>query len=213
MSSDGRHRGRRTGQPDTRAEILEVARRHFLAGGYRKVTLRAVAAEARVDAALVTYYFGSKRGLLGAALALTVNPPEMIRAVIAGDPVSLPERVVRTLVSVWDDPIQGEPLRLTAAAAAHEPDMTRLLRDVVQTEMVPQLAEHFGGVDATARAAAFGAQLVGLILFRYWLTVEPVASMPIEDLVRFMSPGLHAAIRGPGGYPRPPAAGGGRRGG
>ncbi|WP_444663552.1 TetR/AcrR family transcriptional regulator [Cellulomonas sp. CW35] len=189
-----------------------MARRHLLDQGYQGLRMRAVAAEAGVDAALVSYYFGSKKGLFGAALALTANPPEALRAAIAGDLATLPERVLRTLVTAWDDPVQGEPLRLMINAAAHEPDLVRLLREVVQTEMVHQLAERFGGLDATARAAAFGAQLAGLILVRYLLVVEPVASMPVEDLVRFAAPGLHAAMQGPTGRPRSIAAVDGPRG-
>lgn len=206
-------RGRRAGNPDTRAEILAVARRRLLADGYHRLTMRAVAAEAGVDAALISYYFGSKKGLFGAALALTANPPEALRTAISGDLATLPERVVRTLVTAWDDPARREPLRLMLTAAAHEQDWDRLLRDVLQTEMLPQLVERFGGVDATARAAAFGGQLAGLILIRYVLQIEPIASMPIDELVRFVCPGLHAAMRGPQArrwQPRPMAAGGGR---
>ena len=97
------------------------------------------------------------------------------------------------------------------AAAGHEPDVARLLRDVLQTEMMHQLADRFGGADATARAAAFGAQLAGLILMRYWLAIDPIASMPVDDLVRYAAPGLHAAMRGPSGRHRPPEAGDDRR--
>jgi len=63
--------------------------------------------------------------------------------------------------------------------------------------MVHQLADRFGGRDASARAAAFGAQLAGLILARYWLAIEPLASMTVEEVVRFTAPGLHAAMHGP----------------
>ena len=82
----GAARGRRPGRPETRAEVLEVARRRFLADGYQAVTLRSVAAEAGVDAALISYYFGSKKGLFGAAMALSANPPEAVLEALAGDP-------------------------------------------------------------------------------------------------------------------------------
>ena len=206
---NNRRRGRRSGTPDTRAEILAVARRRLVADGYHGVTMRAIAAEAGVDAALISYYFGSKKGLFGAALALTANPPVALRAAIAGDPTTLPERVIRTLIASWDDPGRGEPLRLFVAAAAQEPDVARLLREVLETEMLHLLADSFGGGDATARAAAFGAQLAGLIVVRYWLAIDPIASMSVDELVRFASPGLHAAMRGPAGVHRP--VGDGRR--
>ena len=51
MMNSGPRRGRRTGNPDTKAQILDVARRRFLRDGYQAVTLRAVAADAEVDVA------------------------------------------------------------------------------------------------------------------------------------------------------------------
>lgn len=196
---DNPRRGRRSGNPDTRAAILAVARRRLLQDGYEGLTMRAVAADAGVDAALVSYYFGSKKGLFGAALDLPANPPEVLREMISGDLATLPERVIRALVSGWDDPAKGEPLRILVTGAVHDPERVRLLREVIQGEMVHQLADRFGGRDASARAAAFGAQLAGVIVARYWLGIEPLASMTVDEVVAFTAPGLHAAMRGPAG--------------
>ena len=200
-AAEGSRRGRRAGKPETRAEILEVARRLFLEGGYQGVTMRGIAREAGVDQALVAYYFGSKKGLFGAALALAVNPPELMRTVLAGDLATFPERVLRTVLTVWDDPELGRPLRMLVASAAHDPEILRLLREVVQSEMAGALAAALGGADASARAGAVAVQIAGLIVMRYWLQMEPVASMPADDLVRYAAPGLHAAMRGPGRRP------------
>ncbi|WP_296602262.1 TetR family transcriptional regulator [Nocardioides sp.] len=200
-ASGGARRGRRAGKPETRAEILEVARRQFLEDGYQGVTMRGVAREAGVDQALVAYYFGSKKGLFGAALALTVNPPDALRAVLAGDDATLPERLLRTVLTVWDDPELGRPLRALASSAGHDPEVLRLLREVLQAEMVGPLAERFGGADAMARAGAFGSQIAGIVLVRYWLEAEPVASMSVDEVVRYAAPGLRAAMRGPGRRP------------
>lgn len=196
-SRSGQRRGRRPGNPSTRSDIAQVARRHFLAHGYQRTTMRAIAAEAGVDPALVSYYYGSKQGLFGAALALSANPPARLREALAGDSATLPERVVRTLVAAWDDPDEGRPLRVLVAGAAHDPEVARLLRDVVQNEMARQFADRFAGAGASARAAAFGSQLAGLIVTRYWLQIEPIASMSIDDVVRYTAPGLRAAMRGP----------------
>ena len=68
-------RGRRAGSPDTRAHVLDVARRRFLAEGYQSVSLRSIAAEAGVDVALISYFYGSKRGLFAAVLALPGHRP------------------------------------------------------------------------------------------------------------------------------------------
>lgn len=51
---------RRRNASQTRADILSAARRRFAAEGYEGTTLRAIAADVGVDAALVIRYFGSK---------------------------------------------------------------------------------------------------------------------------------------------------------
>jgi len=52
--------GRRPGPSSTRPEILAAARTLFAARGYHATTVRDIAAEAGVNAALVHHYFGIK---------------------------------------------------------------------------------------------------------------------------------------------------------
>lgn len=68
---DGTTRGRRPkGQgPDLRQSILDAAEGQFSRHGFYGVTVRQVAAEAGVDAALIHYYFGSKRELFDEVFA------------------------------------------------------------------------------------------------------------------------------------------------
>ncbi|MCX4744276.1 TetR family transcriptional regulator [Kitasatospora sp. NBC_01287] len=68
--------------------ILDIARRRFLAEGYHAVTLRSIAAEAGVDLALISYFFGSEKGLFGAVLALAANPAEVLAQALTGDPAT-----------------------------------------------------------------------------------------------------------------------------
>ena len=190
-------RGRRPGRPETRIAVLEVARRRFLSDGYQAVTMRSIAADAGVDAALISYYFGSKKGLFGAAMALSSNPPEVLIGALAGDPEHLPERVLLALLYAWDDPEGGDALRVMVNAAIQEPDLARLLREVLEHEIVDRIAEYLPGRSARLRAAAFVTQLAGLIFARYVLAVEPVATMKVDELVRHLAPGLRASLQGP----------------
>ena len=180
-----------------------MAHRRFLAEGYQSVTMRSVAAEAGVDAALISYYFGSKKGLFGAAMALSANPPEVLLAALAGDPQHLPERVLTALLHAWDDPAGGAALRTMVSAAMQEPELARLLREVLEHEIVDRLAEHLTGRSGRVRAAAFVTQLSGVVFTRYVLAVEPVATMKVDELVRSLSPGLRAALQGPHRTPSP----------
>jgi AcrR family transcriptional regulator len=188
--------GRPTGQTETRADILDVARRRFLDDGYERVTLRSIAMEAGVDVALISYHFGSKRGLFGATMQLEANPPEVLADALAGPLRNLPQRLVRTVLSVWDDPARGAPLRALATAAVHEPEVARLFREMAEREMIARIAERIGGPDATRRAAVATSQIAGLIFMRYVLRLEPLASMPADELAKRAAPSLGAALAG-----------------
>ena len=97
-------RGRRPGSPDTRAAILAEARTRFAAQGYAGTSVRAVAAAAGVDAALVHHYFGTKDDLFLAALELPVDPRRLVAPVVAGGPAGAAERFLDVFLSAWDDP-------------------------------------------------------------------------------------------------------------
>ena len=201
-------RGRRPGSPDTRAAILDVARRRFLEDGYHAVTLRSVAGEAGVDLALISYYFGSKKGLFGAALALGANPAELLAQVARdGDLSTFPERVLRQVLAVWDDPVSGPPLVAMMKSAIADEGVGDLVREAVEREIVERIAGLVPGRYARRRAAAFTTVIAGLIAARHLLRLEPMASMDADEVVRFVSPQLRQALRGPGrqeARPRPP---------
>jgi AcrR family transcriptional regulator len=192
-----RGRGRPPGRSETRGDILEVARRRFLAEGYDGVSLRSIAAEAGVDVALISYHFGSKKGLFGAAMALAVNPAELLARELDGPLNSLPERIVRTVVAAWEDSESGGSLRAFMQAAVREPDVARLFREMLEREMITRIAERIGGADARRRASLAASQIAGLVMARYILGIEPLASMPVDELAQRMAPALRVALAGP----------------
>ncbi len=206
-------RGRRAGSPGTREQILAVARHRFLSEGYHAVTLRSVAAGAGVDLALVSYYFGSKKGLFGAALALTGNPAVLLVEALEGELETFPERALRLLLGVWDAPDSAGPLRAMIGGAAQDPAVALLVSEVVQREMVDRIAGRLGGADARRRACLFGTQLAGLIMARYVLCLQPLASLSADEIARSYLPLLRQALWGRSGRPgRPGGAAGGASG-
>jgi AcrR family transcriptional regulator len=197
-----RRPGRPRGASNTREQVLESARRLFLASGYKRVSLRAIAAEAGVDSALISYYFGSKRGLFGAVMHLVVSPPDVVRHSLRGDPALLPERIVADVLATWDDPERGAPLIALYRSAGSDPDANRLVRELVEREVVGAIAGHLGGADASARAGIAASQLAGLIFTRHVLRAAPLATMPADELVTYAAPAVRAALRGPHAPPR-----------
>jgi AcrR family transcriptional regulator len=55
--------GRRAGEANTSEDILNIAEEEFAANGYDGTSLRVIADRAKVNQALIRYYFGSKDGL------------------------------------------------------------------------------------------------------------------------------------------------------
>ncbi|WP_328465290.1 TetR/AcrR family transcriptional regulator [Streptomyces sp. NBC_00448] len=196
MTDEPPRRGRRPGASDTRGAILAVARQKFLEHGYQAVTLRAIADEAGVDVALISYYFDSKRGLFGAAMALVANPADVLTRVLDGDPATFSVRALRALVTIWDSSDTRPALEAMVRSAAADEALAALLREMLEREVFGRIAERIGGANAQARAMAFGAQMAGIIMTRYVLRLEPIASMSVDDIVRHFGPSLRLALQG-----------------
>ena len=195
-------RGPRPGRPDTRATILAVARDRFLSDGYQGVSMRSIAHDAGVDVALMSYYFGSKKGLFGAVLSLTANPAEILARMLPGDLAGLPHRLLTQLLSAWDSPDTGPPLQAALRAAAQDPAVAQILSGALEREIIDKLADRIGGSDAQARAGVFASHIAGLVFSRYVLCIHPIASMPADEIVRLLAPTLALSLRPPQRPPR-----------
>ncbi|BEU03426.1 TetR family transcriptional regulator [Agarivorans sp. OAG1] len=66
--------GRPKGDSQARKKLLEAATQLFVKHDYDKVSIRMVANQAEVDAALIRYYFGSKAQLFGEMLKNVSDP-------------------------------------------------------------------------------------------------------------------------------------------
>ena len=94
--------GRRPGGPDTRGEILQAARESFADKGFGATSIRAVAREAGVDAALVHHYFDSKDSLFIEAMALPIDPRQIAARILDGPREELGRRIVTIFLGVWE---------------------------------------------------------------------------------------------------------------
>src|ERR1700681_871588 len=102
--------GRRPGPSTSRAAILDAARRHFAAAGYDATSLRAIAADAGVDAAVVLHFFGSKAALFREVVGWPFDPDQVVRHLAATGAESVGARFARFFLGVWEDPVTSAPL-------------------------------------------------------------------------------------------------------
>jgi AcrR family transcriptional regulator len=189
-------RGRRPGAPDTRAAILAAARTLFADGGFAGTSMRSIATAAGVDAALVHHYFGSKDDLFVAALEIPVDPRERLAEVVAEGPEGAGERLVRVFLAVWDDPDLQLPL-LGLARSILDPSGQRLLRDGFVPAVLLPVGVALGLDRPEVRMPLVASQVIGLILTRYVFEVEPLASLPPEDLVTIYGPTIQRYLTDP----------------
>jgi AcrR family transcriptional regulator len=196
-ASRGAGRGRRRGGPDTKGQILAAARESFAHKGFTGTTIRGVASEAGVDPALVHHYYGSKDDLFLAALEIPIDPRAVVPAVFADGVEGAGERLVRLFLSVWDDPVTRLPLiALVRSSLVSEAPETLLQQGMLRMILGP-LRAALAPDEADRRVQLVISQLSGLVLTRYLVALEPLASMPAEDVVAWVAPTVQRYLDGP----------------
>lgn len=150
--------------------------------------MRAIAREATVDPSLVSHYFGGKEDLFLAAIELPFEPEVVLPTLLAGDTESLGERVARFAVRILEDEAARARVLAIVRAAASEPAAAALLRGLIEERIRDPIARALGTDDAELRAALMGSQIVGLVMARYVVGVEPLASLPADDLAASIAP-------------------------
>jgi AcrR family transcriptional regulator len=187
--------GRRPGPSSTRPEILAAARTLFASRGYHATTVRDIAAEAGVNAALVHHYFGSKEQVFVAAMNLPLNPADLISRLRDGGPrAQLGERVVRLFARTWRDPTTGQPLQALLRAAASTEQGATMMRQFVEDVMLPRVSAELGV--SRMRAAGAFSQLIGFALAATILRTEPLASASEDELVALLAPSVQRYLDG-----------------
>ena len=189
-------RGRRPGSNDTREEILGAARELFAERGFEGTTIRAVAAQAGVDPALVHHYFGTKDDLFDAAIAMPVDP----RALLAGlgsDPREVGPELVRRVLAVWDGPEMPERLRgMLGSALTHE-GASETLRAMLTRGLLPVVRELAVDDDQRDwRAELVAAHMGGLILARYVVRLPRLAKAKPDQIAASVGPTIAHYLSG-----------------
>ena len=196
-------RGRRpVGGPDAREQILTAAAELFSELGFERTTMRAVAARADVDAALIHHYFVNKEGLLAAALVMPVDAGALL-AGLDEDPEHAGDAVVRRVLGFWE----GDPetrrrlLGLIRVGLSHE-YAAGVLRDLLGRTILTALGRVVPDDHRALRAALVGTQMGGLLLGRHVLGIPAVRDATPEQLVAAIGPVIQHYLTGPiGGAP------------
>jgi AcrR family transcriptional regulator len=185
-----RGRGRRPGGTDTRAVIVDAARKSFAAKGYDQASMRGIAREAGVDPALVHHYFEGKAGLFAATLDVPVDPVGLVARIVSGDVDRLGWRIVETFLTVWEPPERRDALVALVRSSMTSDEAARMLREFLGREVFGRIAASTGAADPQLRGALAASQMLGLVVARYVIRVPGLAEATREELVERIGPVL-----------------------
>jgi AcrR family transcriptional regulator len=191
--------GRRPGNQDTREAILAAARAAFAERGFDRTSIRAIATSAAVDPALVHHYFGTKDDLFLATVNAPIDPAQLLPQVVAGDLDELPERLVRTFLSVWDHPVTGPAAVALVRSGLQHDWSARMLREFLTTRILRRVLGQLDldPAEAPLRGSLVASQMIGLAMIRYVLKLEPLASAPPDTVVAAVAPNVHRYLLEP----------------
>ena len=177
----------------TRDELLAAARRRFGSEGYERTTIRAIAADVGVDAALVSRYFGSKQELFAAIADFSLDLPD----VTGVPPGELGSILIDRFFAVWED--DDTFLALLRVAMTND-GVAETLRHVFATQVAPALSavvpDH-----PRERAGLVGAFVVGLAATRYALGVPALSVLGRDQLAAWAGPVIEHLLTGPAPVP------------
>jgi AcrR family transcriptional regulator len=193
----GGGRGRRPAGSDSREEIITAARRQFGELGYRRASMRGIAAEAGVDPRLILHFFGSKQELFVAVVDVPFDPQTTFERVLAAGAVGLGRRLAEVVLGVLESPEGRRTLTGLIRAAASEEAAASMVRDLVARRMLLPLASRVGGDRPEFRAALVASQVVGLTMARYVVGVPPLVEATHDELVAALAPVFDHYLTGP----------------
>ncbi|MEA5454598.1 TetR family transcriptional regulator [Sinomonas sp. JGH33] len=186
------------GTSDRRSAIVASATRLFARDGYDGVSLRQIAREAGVDAALVHHYFTGKEELFAASVELPIDPETILSGLYDFAPGDRGRFVAHAIVRLWEGPQQhalAAFFRSTISSTAR----SRLLADLVRRRILARIVEGIPGDDAERelRASLAATQVVGFMIARYIVRLEPLASLPADEAEAFLAPAIQRHLTEP----------------
>jgi AcrR family transcriptional regulator len=193
--SSAKRSGRRPGPTTTREAIADAARRQFAELGYDRATLRGIAGEAGVDAALVVRFYGSKDALFREVMALPPAVAEGMASLADGPTATVGRRLAEVIVGMLENPRSRSIVLGRIRSASSHPEAAALVRETV-TRDVGRLVAAVTDDEPEIRAVLVGSQIVGLALARYVVRVEPLASLPPADVIAYLAPAFQHYLVG-----------------
>lgn len=158
--------------------------------------MRAIARDAGVDPALLRHYFDDKATLFLQAARLTIDPRELVSQLAVAGPNGIGVRLLELALPVWDSPAGVSTAAAIERNAKVLPVYARLMAHLLE-EVAEQLMPQHSEAERHRRIGVLLSVIGGLFITRYVSRLEPVASMPVDEVVRSWGPLLQQVIDAP----------------
>jgi len=178
----------------TEARILDAASRVFVADGYERTTIRAVASAAGVDPGLVMHYFGSKQELYRRVIDAAPVPE------LSGTPAEAAEQILAGVA----DRLVSEPvasLALLRSMLTNPEAASAASTGIARYEA--QIAQAIPADDADLRAAIIVAITLGISVSRHLIKTDELATADPAQVVRLLRPCMLSLTARPGNGGQP----------
>lgn len=194
--TERRRPGRPPGASDTRERILSSARELFARNGFDKTSIRAIATAAGVDGALVHHYYGTKQQLFAAAIKIPIDPMQVIGPLRATPVEEIGHVLPSILLPLWDSELgQGFLATLRSLLAGADVSLIRtFLQDIITVEIGSRVDDPPGS--GAVRVQFVASQLMGVVIVRYILELQPFAALAPEVIAETIAPNLQRYLTG-----------------
>ena len=189
--------GRPPGPSDTRERILASARELFARNGIDKTSIRAIAAAAGVDPALVHHYYGTKEQLFAAAIRIPIDPMVVLGPLRETPVEEMGYKLPSLLLPLWDSELGSGFIAVIRSMLAGSTQVS-LFRSFIQEVIAAEVGSRVDSPPGTGmiRVQFVASQLVGVVMARYILELEPFRSLPAERIARTIAPNLQRYLTG-----------------
>lgn len=174
----------------TRQSILDAALHQFLKDGYDNAGVRAIAAEAGIDPALICRYFGSKKQLFAEVLDSVSEDPMRI---IEGERSRCGERMAAALLDGEADQSRHMSFICLVTGAAASAEARQTAQEEIESRFIGPFSRWLGGPGAEDRAWLVCSLLMGAVIMRGIQQTCPVDARTLAERIQTLVDGGLAA--------------------
>lgn len=108
----------------------------------------------------------------------------------------LGDRIIRTFLSVWDQPDHRERMQVILHSTTIDDDAARMFREFIIDVLLAPVTGRIGADDPELRVTFIASQQAGFAFLRYLLEIEPLASADPDTVVAAYGPTIQPYLTG-----------------